>query len=267
MKRYVRAALTTALLTGGLGSTGCVTTGSCDGGCAAGGCATGGCGDGSGTGKDGRKTIEDCYRNFYDVSWPERYNYAARESVLSPFAQQTANGHYLDQTLWNWYFVPGSDRLAPGGMDKLDALARATPAPDPRLFIQTAHDIVTLPGNADKARAARDDLDARRAAAVKTYMAGQWGTPVPYEVYVNDTLVPGLAARFATSSFIGQKDGYKGGLVGGAGALTAGGSTVTPAAGTPGGATPGGGAPGGGAPGGGAPGGAPGGSSSGPSPQ
>jgi hypothetical protein len=168
--------------------------------------------------------VEDRYRNAYDVSWPERYNYAARESVLAPFAQQAATGHFIDQTLWNWYFEPGGDKLTPGGLEKLDALARATPAADPKLYIQTARDIVVTPENADKLRSIRDELNAKRAAAIKLYMSNQPGAPVAYVVEVHDAPVPGIYAPFAIAAIQGQVAGYKGGI-------GAGGGTGAPAGG------------------------------------
>lgn len=206
MKRYFRAVAATAILAGGLGSAGCAS------------------GTGAGVG-----SVEDHYRNWFDVSWPDRYNYAARESVVAPFSQQAATGHFIDQTLWNWYFEPGSDKLTPGGIDKLDALCRETPASDPRLYIQTARDLGVTPDNSDKLASSRDELNARRAAAIKKYMSTQPGAPVAYEVYVHDAPVPGIYAPFATTAFNGQRGGYKGGINPGAsGGGTGGGSAGQP---------------------------------------
>jgi hypothetical protein len=197
MKRYYRVVTTTALLLSGLGATGCTTGG-------------------------GGKSLEDCYRNAVDVSSQDRYNYAAREAVLAPFAQQVATGHFLEQTLWNFYFVPGTDKLTPGGIDKLNTLARLTPAPDPRLYIQTARDISVTPENYDSVANTREKLNAERAAAIKKYMAAQPGAPVNYEVYVHDAPVPGIYSVFAGSAFRGQLSGYKGGIGGSTGTLVAG---------------------------------------------
>ena len=92
-------------------------------------------------------TCEDRYRNAVDVSWPDRYNYAARESVLAPFAQQAATGHFIDQTVWNWYFEYQSDKLTRGGLEKLNVhSARETPnLLIPRSIIQTARDTRCAP--------------------------------------------------------------------------------------------------------------------------
>jgi hypothetical protein len=249
MTRSIRAAAAVAILAGGIGSAGCACRN----------CGT--CGAGGG--------LEDRYRNAWDEAWPERYNYAARESVLAPFAQQVATGHFLEQTIWNWYFVSGTDILTPGGIEKLNSLNRETPGPDPRLYIQTARDIIVTPDNVPKLAALQDELNARRAAAIKRYMAQQPGLPVAYEVYVHDAPVPGIYAPFAIASFNGQKIGYRGGINAGAsGGGTGGGAagqaqapvattTVnnaapsTPGTGTPGAApgSPTSGAPGGTGPG------------------
>src|SRR5437762_2532643 len=198
MMRFYRAAGVAALLAGGLGSAGCAHKS---------GCGAGGCGAGGGSGV----SCDDRYRNWVDISWPDRYNYAARQAVVAPFAQQAANGHFLDQTLWNFYFEPGTDRLTPGGMEKLDALARETPAPDPRIYIQAAHDVPVTMENLDKVVAARNDLNGRRAVAIKRYLATEFGPPVEYEVYVHDAPVPCINALFAGNAFRGQAAGYRGG--------------------------------------------------------
>src|SRR5438874_9178067 len=117
--------------------------------CLAGGLASGGC----------------ChYRDVVDPCWPERYSCEARHEVLASFAPQVANGHILDQTIWNYQFEPGTDRLTPGGMDALDVLIRRRPQPDTRIFLQTARDpeLVFDPNNPDKFVEGRRDLDNRR---------------------------------------------------------------------------------------------------------
>jgi hypothetical protein len=216
MKRYIRAVAAAAIVTGGLGSAGCATHSGCTNQA---GCQNGGSG-----------SLEDHYRNWYDANWPERYNFAARESVLYPFAQQAATGHFLDQTLWNWHFEPGSDKLSPAGMEKLDAISHATPSPDPRLYIQTARDILVTSDNADKAGALREDLNIRRAAAVKRYAASQPGAPVPYEVYVHDAPVPSIYAPFAVAAFNAIRSGYGKFAGGSSSGGTGGGANGQPAA-------------------------------------
>lgn len=231
MKRSIRVATAALVLASGLGSIGCASR----------------------TGV----TAGDRYRNAVDTTWPEHYNYAARQAVVGPFAQQAANGHFINQTIWNWYFEPGTDKLNPAGIEKLDSLARATPAPDTRIYLQAARDILVTPENTDKVAGLRDDLTARRAAAVQKYMGTQPGNTVNYEIAVHDMPSPQLPAAFAASAFRGQAQGYRGGLSSGAGGATSvsGGGNLNqsaPGSGTaPGGGGPGGGGPGGGGTGGG----------------
>src|SRR5262245_26978484 len=131
MNRFFRAVLVAAIVPVGLASVGCTHNKS--------DCGTSGCGGAAGAGGGSH--------GCWDHQWPDRYNYAARQSVVGPFAQQVANGHFLHQSLWNFYFEPGSDKLTPGGMEKLDSLARTTPSPDTRIYIQNAHDVAVTPEN------------------------------------------------------------------------------------------------------------------------
>jgi hypothetical protein len=222
MNRLFRAAMVAAILPIGLASVGCAHNSSSN-------CGTGGCGAGA---RDGGG-LGACYRNWVDVSWPDRYNYAARQSVVAPFAQQAATGHFLNQTLWNFYFEPSSDTLTPGGMDKLNALAHATPGPDSRIYLQHAHDIGITQENMDKAGAMRNDLDARRAAMVRRYMANSFGPPMDYEILVHDAPTPVVYAGFVANAFRGQIQGYRGGISAGSVNVTSiGGSMSGPAPGS-----------------------------------
>lgn len=203
MKRLFRAALVAAILPLGLMSVGCAHgSGSA--------CGGGDCGDGGGHGR--RAGGQGAHGKWYDIAWPDRYNYAARQAVVAPFAQQAANGHFLHQTMWNFYFEPGSDKLTAGGMDKLSSLAHATPGPDPRIYLQHAQDVATTPENIDSVAGMRNDLNARRAAAVQKFMATQFGPPITYEVLVHDAPTPGISAIFAGGAYRGQGSGYRGGL-------------------------------------------------------
>src|SRR4051794_19155518 len=109
MKGFMKKVLAAACVAGGLGSVGC----------------TGG----------GR------YRNLVDPCHFERYSSVARQEVITSFAPQVQNGRILDQTVWNYHFDAGSDRINATGMDKLDQLVRRRPEPDARIFIATARDI------------------------------------------------------------------------------------------------------------------------------
>lgn len=185
-------------------------------------------------------SLGDCYRNWVDPAWPHRYNYAARQAVVAPFAQQALNGQFLNQTVWNWHFEPGTDRLNGAGFEKLNSLARATPQPETRIYLQTARDIPPTPENLDKLAALRDDLNSRRAAAIKKYMASQLGAGTEVEVYVHDAPPPGMPARFGTRAFTSSIAGYQGGIGGGLGGPIGAGGTGGVGGGTAGGAAPGG---------------------------
>jgi hypothetical protein len=217
MKRMLRAAAAAAILTSGLGSIGCVSTGTC---------GKGGCGGGAGGG-DGHGVFGDLYRKTNDPCYPERYQYAAREAVVAPFAQQVYNGHVLNQTVWNHYFEFGTDALTPAGAEKLISISRVRPGPDPRVYLQTARD---LPSNADPAKVAdaRTDLDVKRAAVVQKFLANQpaFAGPVPYEIFVHDPETPGIRAELVLRAYNGSYQGYRGGVSGaGTGVLGTGGGT------------------------------------------
>jgi hypothetical protein len=223
MNRMMRAAATAALLVGGLGSVGCVNTGTTGCGSGGGGCGAGGCGIGGARG-EGHGPLGDCWRNAVDPCYPERYWYAARQATVYPFAQQVLNGHVLNQTIWNYYFDFGTDVLTPAGIEKLNSLVRTRPAPDPRIYIQTARDI---PATVDplKIPEIRTDLDARRAEAIRKHLASQpQFAPVAYEVYVHDSAVPSINAEMAMRAYNGSFLGYRGGVSGaGTGVLGTGG--------------------------------------------
>src|SRR5437660_186226 len=75
------------------------------------------------------------YHDLVDPCYPQRYEYAARTEVRESFAPQVANGHVLDQTVWNWQFESGTAVLTPAGMEHLAYLARRRPAPDPTIYL------------------------------------------------------------------------------------------------------------------------------------
>ena len=138
-----------------------------------------------------------CYRDLVDPCYPERYEYQARAEVNSAFAPQVSNGHVLDQTIWNYHFEAGTDRLTPGGLEHLAYLARRRPAADPIIYLQTAHDLSYNPEKPEDLTAKRADLDAKRAVAIKSYLTAQTagGRPVDFQVMVhNPPPDTGLAA-------------------------------------------------------------------------
>src|SRR5260370_35846808 len=69
------------------------------------------------------------YRDVVDPCYPERYEYASRKEVHDLFCPQVQNGHVLDQTVWNYMFDPGTDRLTAGGRGHPASPARRRPVP------------------------------------------------------------------------------------------------------------------------------------------
>ena len=55
----------------------------------------------------------------------------------------------------------------------------------------------TTPENIDKVAGIRNDLNAKRAAAIQKFMTTQFGPPITYEVLVHDAPTPGISAIFA----------------------------------------------------------------------
>ena len=137
-------------------------------------------------------TGTEAFRNSDDASWPERYSTQSRAEVLAPFAQQVNNGHVQNQTVWNWFFEAGTDKLTSAGRAKLDAIARALPSPDPRLYLQTARDVAVTDENVDRVKSEREALTQKRVAAIQKHMAAQpaVGTALGYQVLVHDAPPP-----------------------------------------------------------------------------
>jgi len=160
------------------------------------------------------------YRNLIDPCQMERYGAQARQEVISSFAPQVQNGRILDQTIWNWQFEAGTDKLNPSGMFKLDSLVRRRPEPDPRIFIATARDIGYDTEKPDAYGEARRDLDSKRAEAIQKYMAAQTaGRPMTFDILIHDPKdpgMPGISARAGWASQIGNYSGQLGTTGGGA---------------------------------------------------
>lgn len=143
----------------------------------------------------------ECYRNLVDPCWPDRYAYAARQEVCQGFVGQVNNGHVLDQTVWNYHFEAGSERLTPGGMKHLANLARRRPCPDARIYLQTAQDVPFDPAAPEKFVDARNNLDNQRVEAIQKYLNAQTAErPVPWLVAVHDPHEVGLAASEAAGT-------------------------------------------------------------------
>jgi hypothetical protein len=128
------------------------------------------------------------YNQIVDPCYPERYWASARQGVNEAMAPQVYNGHVLDQTVWNYHFEPGTDKLTEGGQIHLAYLARRRPIADPCLFLQTAHDIAYNADNPGELTTKRADLDQKRVVAIKNYLAAQTagGHPMDFVVQVHN---------------------------------------------------------------------------------
>jgi len=171
-----------------------------------------------------------CYRNWVDVSYPERYEYESREIVAGAISTQVENGHVLDQTIWNVYFDPGTDRLTPAGIRDLQYLARRRPAPDTVVYLQTATDLPIDPDHPEAMVEPHVKLDVARQKAVERFMLAMTGSP--WTVVVNNPAVPSLSGAEAVSINQDIRNSGRGTM--GAGAAAAGGAGA-PAGGAPGG--------------------------------
>jgi hypothetical protein len=141
------------------------------------------------------------YRTVTDPCWPERYSYQARQSVRQAFNTQAANGHILDQTVWNQHFEVGSDKLTEAGKDHLKYLARRLPAPDPVVYVQPAY---YIEGTVLDAKALQN-LNERRVAVVTSYLNNMMvlrGMTVTFDVAIRDAAEPGLPSRPASNLFV-----------------------------------------------------------------
>ena len=136
------------------------------------------------------------YRDLVDPCYPQRYNAMAESSVNETFGAQISNGHVLDQTVWNYHFEKGSARLTSMGETHLAYLARRRPAPDAKVFLQTAQDIGYDPANPGEFTKVRSKLDNDRIQSVLSYLSAQTaGRPVAFDVTVHDPAEPGMSAQ------------------------------------------------------------------------
>ncbi len=153
-----------------------------------------------------------------DPCYPQRYNYMARQAVNAAMAPQVQNGHVLDQTVWNYYFEPGSDKLTTGGLERLAYLARRRPCPDTVLYLQTAQDVVYDQTVPEKMVETRQTLDGRRIAAVQAYLTAQTaGRPTQFQIYVHDPAEPGLSSVPVNFSVTQMYFRFRGGMMTGQG--------------------------------------------------
>jgi hypothetical protein len=139
-------------------------------------------------------TLVGChaYREVVDPCWPERYNHQAQQSIQETFAAQTNNGHILDQTVWNWHFEAGTEKLNGAGLAHLQYLGRRRPAPDPRIFLQTALDLPPERSVEDRTK-----LDNARMQVVQNYLTAHTANRnlgFAFDVVVHDPADPSISA-------------------------------------------------------------------------
>jgi hypothetical protein len=190
----------------------------------------------------------DCYRNLVDPCYPDRYEYTSRREVIAAFAPQVYNGHVLDQTIWNYQFEPGTDKLTAGGMEHLTYLARRRPYPDCVIYLATAYDIPYDPAAAGKYAEQRASLDQKRMQAIQNYMSSETaGRQLSFEVIVHDPPEVGLPATAMGYSIAKWYPSFQGAILAGvgpspgaaiAGAAAAGAAAGSVAASTAGAAPP-----------------------------
>lgn len=120
-----------------------------------------------------------------DPCYPERYWYEARHNYRHLYANQTNNGHVLDQTVWNYHFEKDykkdpetgnwssspTAKLNQMGVEHLQYLVRRRPKADPKLYLQTSVDVAYNPAIAPEEMAnLRAHLDKERMASINHFL-------------------------------------------------------------------------------------------------
>lgn len=187
-----------------------------------------------------RPSAQDRYAGVVDPSWPERYNYQARQETVAPFAAHVNNGAVLDQSLFNYHFEQGSDKLTAGGLEKLDYLTRRRPFPESKVYLATARDLsydVTAP---EKLIATRTELDLKRAAAIQKYVTASTGQRnITFDVQVLDIPDVSQNASGPATAVRGYTTRFQSGLQGGSSGLSGAGGGAAPGGASAGGTTTG----------------------------
>ena len=163
-----------------------------------------------------------CYTTYHDLvdpCYPERYNHESAEEVVASYSPQIQNGHVLDQTVWNYDFEAGTDRLTGGGLEHLAYLTRRRPQPDTTVYLQTAQDVAYDPAKSDEMVNKRQDLDARRVVAIQKFLNAQTaGRRGDFQVLVHDPSDVGESGAFAGRAYQQMNARAVGGLPTGGGA-------------------------------------------------
>jgi hypothetical protein len=135
------------------------------------------------------------YNDVVDPCYPERYEAVSRKEVNDAFTPQVANGHVLDQTVWDSHFVTGTSELSLLGREHLDYMIRRRPCADTAVYLQTAADIPFDPADPKKFIDARNKLNGERKEVVEKYLvAAADGRNLNFEVKLHDPATAGMSA-------------------------------------------------------------------------
>ena len=174
------------------------------------------------------------YRDLVDPCYPERYNFQARKEVVASYSPQIQNGHVLDQTVWNYDFEAGSDKLTGGGLEHLAYMARRRPAPDTTVYLQTAQDVAYDPAKSDELATKRQDIDAKRVVAIQKFLNAQTnGRRGEFTVLIHDPTEVGVTGIWGANENAQMLSRVRGGLQSGGGGTTSGGAGAGAEAGNP----------------------------------
>jgi hypothetical protein len=143
-------------------------------------------------------TVLGCthYREATDPCWMARYNSMSEQSVREISMAQAAQGHKLEQTVWNAFFErdaktdDGTAILNGAGQDFLHNIARRQPVPDFHLWLQYANDV--------KDPTRRDAVGEQRKLAIRNYLTKETklsGGDL-YQVDVHDLAMPTYIAEW-----------------------------------------------------------------------
>jgi hypothetical protein len=166
------------------------------------------------------------YHDLVDPCYPERYNFQARKEVVASYSPQIQNGHVLDQTVWNYDFEAGTDKLTGGGLEHLAYMARRRPAPDTTVYLQTAQDVAYDSAKPDDLGAKRQDIDAKRVVAIQKFLNAQTGgRRGEFTVLIHDPSEVGVTGLWGDLEYTGVLGRVRGGLQTGG---SAGATGVTP---------------------------------------
>jgi hypothetical protein len=167
------------------------------------------------------------YHDLVDPCYPERYNFQARKEVVASYSPQIQNGHVLDQTVWNYDFETGTDKLTGGGLEHLAAMARRRPQPDTTVYLQAAQDVAYDPARSDELATKRQDIDSKRVVAIQKFLIAQTGgRRGEFQVLIHDPSEVGVTGIWGANENTKMLDRVQGGLQTGAGGTTSGGAGV-----------------------------------------